>query len=160
MSKTLKVSLLAAVLVLGSGVLHAAAGRHSPDGEHFMGRLGKVHDQLKLNPEQESAWKQAEEKSRETMKQMRDSHEKTRAAMKQELAKSEPDFAAIARIADETQESNLKARREARDLWLKLYAGLTPEQKTVARDFMRERMAMAERFRDKFKRRASERGAE
>lgn len=160
MSKTLKISLLAAALVLGSGALHAAVSGHGPDGAHFMNRLGKVHDQLKLNPQQEAAWKQAEEKSSETMKQMRDSHGKTREAMKQELAKSEPDFAAVARLADKSQESGFKARREARDLWLKLYAELSPEQKIVARDFVRERLARADSMRDKFKRRAAERKAE
>jgi Spy/CpxP family protein refolding chaperone len=157
MSKTLKISLLAAALVFGSGALHAAMGGHGLDGGHFMNRLGKIHDQLKLNPQQEAVWKQAEEKSRETMKQMRDSHGKTREAMKQELAKSDPDFAAVAKLADESQESGFKARRETRDLWLKLYAELSPEQKTVAKDFMRERMTRSDGMRGKFKQRPVER---
>lgn len=142
-------SILAAALVFGGGALQAAANSHRPDGAHPMGRLEKIHDQLRLNAEQEALWKQAEEKTRETMKQMRDAREKMHQAMKQELEKGEPDFAAIARITDETRDSNLRARREARDLWLKLYAGLSPEQKIVARDFMRDRLAMADRLRAK-----------
>ncbi len=157
--KAFKISVLAAALLIGAGVAGADAGRHGPDGGPMAG-MEKVHSQLKLNPEQEAGWKAAQDKSRAAMRQARESHRKMHEAMKQELAKSEPDFAAVARISDETQESNLKARHEARDLWLKLYATFTPEQKLVARDFMRERMAKMERMRDKFERRGAERRIE
>lgn len=113
------------------------------------GRLGKLHDQLKLTPEQEGLWRQAEAKTRETVRQMRASHERVHDEMKRELAKREPDLAAVAGSADEAQERGLRVRHEARDLWLKLYAGPSPQQKAVAANFMRDRLVKAERFREK-----------
>ncbi|MDD5328807.1 MAG: periplasmic heavy metal sensor [Sulfuricella sp.] len=151
--KAFKISVLAAALLIGAGVAVADAGKYGPEGGPMMAGMEKVHTQLKLNPEQEAAWKAAQEKSRAVMQQSRESHRKMHEAMKQELAKSEPDFAAVARISDETQEGNLKARHEARDQWLKLYATFTPEQKLVARDFMRERMARMDKMGDKMQER-------
>ena len=154
MTKVLvKVSMALAALALLGGALQATAANHRPDGPGFMmGRLAKLHDQLKLTPEQDGLWRQAEAKTRDSMKQMREAHGKMHEALKRELAKSEPDFAAVAAISDEGEEQRLQARHEMRDLWLKVYAGLSPEQKTMVRDFMRERLAKAERFREKFQR--------
>jgi protein CpxP len=157
MSRLVKLSMLAAAVVFAGGALQAVAHGHRADGPDFaMARLGKLHDQLKLTPEQEGLWRQAEEKTRETAKQMRASRDKVRDALKQELAKSEPDLAAVASIADQAQEDRLKARHEVRDLWLKLYAGLSPQQKAVAADFLRDRLARAEHFREKIKERYKE----
>lgn len=144
--KSFKLSILAAALLVGlAGVASANMDGPGRGGDRMMAGMEQVHAKLKLTPDQEAAWKQAQEKSRATMKDRRDAHQKVHEAMKQELAKAEPDFAAVAKVADQTQEANLKSRREGRDQWLKLYATFTPEQKIIARDFMRERMARMEK---------------
>ncbi len=161
MSRLMKLSMLAAAVVLAGGALQAVAhgyhhGHRGEGPDFMMGRLGKLHDQLKLTPEQEKLWRQDEEKTREMAKEMRASREKVHDAMKKELAKSEPDLAAVAKISDEAESRRLKARHEVRDLWLKLYADLSPQQKAVAADFLRDRLARAEHFREKFKERYKE----
>lgn len=66
-----------------------------------------------------------------------------------ELAKPEPDLAAVASLMDGAEEQGRALRRQVRDEWLKLYASLRPDQKTVVRDELKARMARAEGMRDR-----------
>ena len=59
--------------------------------------------------------------------------QKVHDALTAELAKPEPDLAAVAAIADGVQASNQTLRQSVRDQWLQLYATFTPEQKAVVR---------------------------
>jgi hypothetical protein len=83
----------------------------------------------------------------------RSSMDQVHAALKAELAKPEPDFAAVATIADQVQASHQAARKQVRDEWLRLYATFSPAQKAVVRDAVRERVSRMEAFREKMKER-------
>ena len=60
--------------------------------------------------------------------------EQVNSALQAELAKPEPDFAAVAAIADGVRDQHAAVHKQARNAWLALYATFTPEQKAVARD--------------------------
>ena len=69
--------------------------------------------------------------------------------MKSEIAKAEPDLAAMAAIADDAEQQGRALRRQVRDEWLKVYATFSVEQKAIVRDIMQQKMARAESFRQK-----------
>ena len=79
--------------------------------------------------------------------------ESVHATLNAELAKAEPDFAAVAAAADAAQASTQTARKQVRDQWLPLYATFSPAQKAVVRDAVKARVARMEAFRDKMKER-------
>ena len=78
--------------------------------------------------------------------------EQVHAALTAELAKAEPDFAAVAAAADAAQANGQALRKQVRDEWLKLYATFTPAQKVIVRDAVKARVARMEDFRDKMQR--------
>ena len=78
--------------------------------------------------------------------------------MKAELAKAEPDLAAVAALADQAQANGQSLRQQVRDEWLKLYATFTPTQKQVVRDELTKRMERFEDFRAKMKERFDRQG--
>lgn len=67
--------------------------------------------------------------------------EQVHAALKAELAKTEPDFAAVAALSDQAQANAQAGRKQIRDQWLALYATFTPAQKAVVRDALAARLA-------------------
>ena len=73
--------------------------------------------------------------------------------MNAELAKAEPDLAAVASVADDVQASNSALRKQVRSTWLALYATFTPDQKAIVRDALKQRIAQMESFRQKMQQR-------
>ena len=82
-------------------------------------------------------------------------HQKVKDALTAELAKPEPDLAAVAAVADGVQQQGIALRHQVRDAWLQLYATFSPEQKAVVRDLMQQHMARMGSFRQKMKDRMS-----
>jgi hypothetical protein len=78
---------------------------------------------------------------------------RVRDAMKAELAKPEPDLAAVAAIGDGVRAKVEAERLKVRGAWLNLYGTFTTAQKQVVRDFLVERMARHEAFREKMRER-------
>ena len=50
------------------------------------------------------------------------------AALAAELAKAEPDLAAVAAVGDDVQAKNLALRHQVRDAWLAVYSTFSPDQ--------------------------------
>ena len=75
--------------------------------------------------------------------------QKIKDAMNVELAKAEPDLAAVAAAADDVQASNSALRKQVRNTWLAVYATFTPDQKAIVRDALKQRVARMETFRQK-----------
>ena len=74
-------------------------------------------------------------------------------AIREELAKAEPDFAAVGVASDAAQASQQAVRRQVRDQWLNLYATFSPAQKAVVRDAAAAKLAKMESFRARMKER-------
>ena len=60
------------------------------------------------------------------------------AALATELAKAEPDLAAVAAVGDDVQAKNLALRHQVRDAWLAVYSTFSPDQKAIVRDALRQ----------------------
>ena len=69
--------------------------------------------------------------------------------MRAELAKTEPNLAAAAAVADDAWPQGWALRHQVRDEWLKLYAAFSAEQKAVVGDLLQKRMDRMEAFRQK-----------
>lgn len=80
-----------------------------------------------------------------------------RDTMRAELAKAEPDLAALARSADAVEARNRALRLQVRELWLRLYATLSPEQKAVIRDALAAAMERRDAVRGRMQERLRER---
>ncbi len=122
-------TLLAAVTPLLSAPAMAQGMPMMPFG-HGAERLA---ERLKLTPAQRTQWDAMVQKSKAQFEAMRAAHHEMHEAMKAELAKPEPDLAALAAKADAAHERGAAAHKELRDGWLKLYATMSPEQKGVVK---------------------------
>ncbi len=77
--------------------------------------------------------------------------QKVHDALTAELAKPEPDLAAVAAVADSTQTSNQTLRQGVRNQWLQIYATFTPDQKAVVRDALAKRLARMDSMLEKMR---------
>jgi Spy/CpxP family protein refolding chaperone len=147
----------AALLAFGS---HAAlaqpgSGPHDGHGQGFAIEhvLASLKAQLNLNTSQQVMWDNALAHGKAARVQGRSSMDQLHAALNAELAKAEPDFAAVATIADQAQANHQAVRKQVRDEWLRLYATFSPAQKAVVRDAVKARVTRMEAFREKMKER-------
>jgi len=113
--------------------------------------LGSLKGQLNLNTSQQLMWDNAVAQTKAARTTGRTNFESVRTVLNTELAKAEPDFAAVAAAGDAVQASNQTLRKQVRDQWLQLYATFSPTQKGVVRDAVKARVARMEAFRDKMK---------
>lgn len=107
----------------------------------------QAKERLNLTPEQSAQWDYAAQQSRAAGEAMKASRRELKEATKAELAKPEPDLAALAALGDSTQARNQQARHAARDEWLKLYASMSGAQKATVREFLIKRIERLEQFR-------------
>lgn len=155
--------LTAALLLLAGAVAyaqgpHAHHGHHGRHAAHVEQVIAQVKDKLALNTSQQGMWDNAIASTKAARDTGRAERERIHAAMKAELAKSEPDLAAMAALVDQAQANGHAARNQVRDQWLALYATFTPAQKSVVRDELTRRMERMEGFREKMKERFERRG--
>jgi Spy/CpxP family protein refolding chaperone len=98
----------------------AAVGRHEME-ERMVARLG-------LDPQAAARFRQTIEKYGDRLTALRQTARATRVALKEELARPQPDRAAVTRLNDQLESD----RGQARALWTErraeLKAQLTPEQ--------------------------------
>jgi Spy/CpxP family protein refolding chaperone len=106
--------------------------------------LGAVKAQLNLNTSQQLQWDNAAAQTKSAHETGRAGMQKVHDAMAAELAKPEPDLAAVAAVADSVHTSNQTLRQGVRTQWLQLYATFSPAQKVVVRDALAQRMAKME----------------
>ena len=145
-------ALFALLLSFGaSGPLLAAPPDCCPPGGvfelragHVLRELSRLHDELKLNPQQEALWQEASRFSREGMDAMRTQMRGQRAAALSMLSQPNADLRAIAAQMDEAREAGRKQREANRERWLQVYDSLDAVQKEQARLFVKSRIERME----------------
>lgn len=147
--------LLAVFTTVLSGVaLPALSQMPMPHGHGDpFGVIETLKGNLNLNTSQQQQWDSAVAASQSARQTARANVAQLRAATQAELAKAEPDLAALAAQADAVQEQNSAARKAARGAWLALYATFTPDQKAVVRNAIQAKMTMMESLRAHLKER-------
>ncbi|HEY8243883.1 MAG TPA: hypothetical protein VII68_10515 [Casimicrobiaceae bacterium] len=150
--------LLAATLAI-AGTSHADGPRRGPAGGPAGGGLVEhviagLKDRLALDSSQQLMFDQARAQTLAARDQAVAQRKDVRARIDAELAKNDPDLAAVAMMVEGVSEQGLASRRAARDQWLKLYANLRPDQKVVVRDAIRERIAHGDEMRDQMRQRS------
>lgn len=162
-------SLLASLTIASAGVAVAAGPGRGPAGgppggppgpgamiDHV---LATMKDRLALDSSQQVAFDRISEQMKVAHEQAAASRAEVRARLDAELAKAEPDLAAVSAIADSAEDQGRAARRQIRDQWIGFYANLRPDQKTIVRDAIRDRVAsmgeMRQHMRERMQRRPS-----
>jgi periplasmic protein CpxP/Spy len=119
-------------------------GMHDP-----MAVLQRIQAELNLNTSQQQQWDAAVAQSKTAHEAMRANFQQHKAASKAELAKADPDLAALASLSDQVQQQNIAQRKQARAAWLALYGTFSAEQKATVRDAINARMARMDAFRQR-----------
>jgi Spy/CpxP family protein refolding chaperone len=150
-------AVVAMALALGSGVARAqpAGGPHGPGGggEMIGHVIAHARAQLNLNTMQQELFDRAIASSKAAREKGLALRQTVKATAQAELAKAEPDLAAVAAAADAAADEGRALRRSIRDEWLALYSQFSPEQKAVVRDMLQQRLARAESFRQRMRER-------
>ena len=150
--KTTLAAVGAAAVVSVSGAAFAQHPmRHGGPGGDFVHAIKELKSQLSLNTSQQTMWDNVVAQGKAAMDTGRANFGKVRTAMTTELAKPEPDLAAVAAVSDDVQASNAALHKQVRASWLALYATFTPDQKAVVKQALSQRMARMDSFRDKMK---------
>jgi Spy/CpxP family protein refolding chaperone len=133
-----------------AGGPHGHHGMVGPD--EMIGHLiASAKSQLNLNTSQQGMFDTAVADSQAALQSGRALHQKVRDTLQAELAKAEPDLAAVATAADAAMDQGRVQRRAIRAEWLALYATFTPDQKAVVKDLLQQRLAKADSFREKIR---------
>jgi hypothetical protein len=119
--------------------------------------IAHAKEKLSLNTMQQGMFDTAVAHSKAAREAGRGLHEKVKATLQAELAKAEPDLAAVAAAADAVQDQARAQRNAIRNEWLALYATFTPAQKAVVKDGIQQHMARVESFREKMREHMRER---
>lgn len=139
---------------------HGGHGAHGgPGGMSIEGALASVKGQLNLNTSQQVMWDNAAAATKSARDSGRTSMQQVHAALTAELAKAEPDLAAVAAASDAAHANAQTLRKQVRDQWLGLYATFTPAQKAVVRDALKARVARMDSFRARMQERMANRPA-
>jgi hypothetical protein len=152
----------AALFALGSHIALAQPGGERMghgrgQGLALEGVLASVKAQLNLNTSQQLMWDNVTAQTKAARDSGRASMDQVRSVLTAELAKAEPDFAAVASAADAAQAGNQALHKQVRDQWLALYATFSPAQKVVVRDAVKTRVARMDAFRERMKERMQSR---
>jgi Spy/CpxP family protein refolding chaperone len=113
--------------------------------------LGSVKSQLNLNTSQQLMWDNAVTVTKRVHNLGRGNMQKVHDAMAFELTKDEPNLAAVAAVADSVHADNRTLRQGVRNQWLQVYANLSPEQKAIVRDALKNQMARMDAMAAKMK---------
>ncbi len=116
-------------------------------GAHFEAVIAQLRSQLNLDTSQQVMWDNALAATKAAREQGRSLHQSVHAAAQAELAKPEPDLAAMATIMDDALDQGRALRKGVRDQWLRLYATFSPAQKAVVRNALKAKLERFERFR-------------
>jgi len=127
-----------------------AHGMHDP-----LVVLQKIQAKLNLNTSQQQQWDTAVAQSKTAHDAIRANFQQLKAATQTELAKSDPDLAALASLSDQLQQQNIAQRKQARAAWLALYGTFSADQKTTVKDAINARMAGMDAFRQRMQKRLS-----
>lgn len=132
------------------------AGPHGSHGvaghDEMIGQLiASAQAKLNLNTSQQGMFDKAVADSKTAMQAGRALHQKVRDTLQAELAKSEPDLAAVAAAGDAAADQARVQRKTIRAEWLALYGTFTPDQKAVVKVAMQNHLAKMDSFREKMR---------
>jgi len=153
---TSRIAAVAAAALIGiSGVASAQPhhGHGGAAGGDFLMGIAALKDQLGLNTSQQAMWDNAVAAGKAARDSARAGHKQVHDTLTAELAKAEPDLAAVAAATDAARDSAAAQHRQVRDAWLNLYATFTPEQKTVVKNALQQKLTRMEQFREKMRQR-------
>jgi len=158
MSRVLAVA--ASALAIGAGAAYAAqpamhGGAGGSGGWHgqFMKQLTQLHDELKLNADQEKQWQAALDTMKQSHEAMRANHEQMKSQFK--AAQQQPilDLNAMAAAHQQIEQKDAQLRQQTTDAWLKFYNGLNDQQKTTVSTALKQRFAKMESRHEKMRER-------
>jgi Spy/CpxP family protein refolding chaperone len=133
------------------GPMGYGSGGHGFGGGHLAMVLEEAKSRLALDTSQQLLWDNAIAQSKAARESARSLHQRLRESMRAELAKPEPDLAALAAMADDMHAQGDALRRDVRDPWLKLYATFNAQQKAIVREMLQQKMERAEHFRKRMR---------
>jgi periplasmic protein CpxP/Spy len=119
-------------------------GMHDP-----LAVLQRIQAKLNLNTSQQQQWDAALAQSKAAHQAIRANFQQLKTATQAELAKADPDLAALATLSDQLQQQNIAQRQQARAGWLALYATFSADQKTTVKNAISARIARVEAFRER-----------
>ena len=150
------IAAVAVATTFGAGIAlaqpHRGSHGHHGGGEVAIGEMiAHAKDKLSLNTMQQGMFDTALAHAKAAREGARALHDKVKATLNAELAKAEPDLAAVAAAADAAADQARAQRIAIRNEWLALYATFSPEQKAVVKDGLQQRLARMESFREKMR---------
>ena len=125
---------------------------HGGGGDVVMSIM-RLKSQLNLNTSQQAMWDNAVAAGKAARDSARANHQQMHATLTAELAKAEPDLAAVATAADAARDAAAAQHRQVRAAWLNLYSTFTPDQKTVVKNALQQKLARMDQFREKMQQR-------
>jgi protein CpxP len=137
---------VAIVGVAGSALAQPAHHHRGPGGDVALA-IAALKGQLNLNTSQQQMWDSAVAATQAARQSGRANFGRLHDALAAELAKAEPDLAAVAAVGDDVHAKNATLRKQVRDNWLAIYATFSPDQKTIVRNALSRRMARVEQMR-------------
>jgi Spy/CpxP family protein refolding chaperone len=157
-----RLAAVAAAALIGAAGAAAAQPfhHHGPrdGGGDVVMAIAALKGQLNLDTSQQAQWDSAVAAGKAARESARANMQKVHDTLAAELAKAEPDLAAVAAAADAARSANTATMHQVRDAWLNLYGTFTPDQKAVVKNALQQRMARAEQFREKMRERHSQGG--
>lgn len=152
LARLMAITAAALTLGLASHVSAQPMGPGAGDpGEMIARMLHGAKAKLNLDSSQQIAWDNAVSASKAAHQAIRTNRQKVHDALQAELAKPQPDLAAVAALADDVAQQNRAQHITARNQWLTLYSMLSPDQKTMVRDGIAARIARFEAFRERMR---------
>jgi Spy/CpxP family protein refolding chaperone len=149
-----RLAIAAAAALIGVGGAAVARPMHhharGGGGDVVMGIVA-LKNQLSLNTSQQAMWDNAVAAGKNARTAARANMQKVHDTLAAELAKPEPDLAAVSAAADSARTANAQLHAQVRDAWLNLYATFTPEQKGVVKTALSQRLAKMDKFREKMR---------
>ena len=154
-----RVALMAAALALAAGgnvafaqdtggaPPVAKAHMHHRGGDPLVYAMMHLKAQLALNTSQQGQWDSAVAQGKAARAQGWTLRKGVKASYDAELAKDQPDFAAVATLADTSRAQGAQLAKSVRDAWLSVYANLSPTQKAMVRDALRDHAAQMQEMR-------------
>ncbi|HET7134486.1 MAG TPA: periplasmic heavy metal sensor [Casimicrobiaceae bacterium] len=154
----LAIAAAAAMLGVGGAAVAQPMHHHARGGGDVVMGIVALKNQLNLNTSQQAMWDNAVAAGKNARAAARGNMQKVHDTLATELAKSEPDLAAVSAAADSARTANAQLHAQVRDAWLNLYATFTPEQKGVVKNALSQRLARMDKFREKMRARHGQGG--
>ena len=149
-----RIAAVAAAALIGVAGIASAQPHHGhggPGGGDLVMGIAALKGQLNLNTSQQAMWDNAVAAGKAARDNARASHQQLRNTVTTELAKAEPDLAAVAAASDAARDAAAASHRQVRAAWLNLYSTFTPDQKAVVKSAIQQRLTRMEQFREKMR---------